>query len=162
MSRYFRCRHCLRWCKRNPRIKSGQKYCGSRECQQARKNKWEQDKLRGDPDYKSKRQASKRKWYLGSPGHGYQKGYRESHPGYCEENRRKQILRNQKRQLLVSPPKIVNTDALTSESVVPQGLYKLLPYLEKTDTKKIVKTDALIVQIVAGPGFGDVSMSNTS
>lgn len=156
MSKIFKCHHCHMGHKKNLRIKGRQKYCREKECQRARKRKWDQCQRRKNPDYKSKRQASNRKWYSKYPGNKYQKEYRESHPGYCEENRRQQVLRNQKRQIPAVSPKIVKTDALTFENVSLQGLYTLLPYKKTTgkrDTKKIVKTDALIVQIIAGSGF---------
>ncbi len=165
MSNFFKCGHCRRRCKKNPCLKGGQKYCGEKACQQARKNAWERNKLQTDPAYNAKRQASKRKWYKKRPGHKYQSEYRETHPGYCKENRRKQVSRNRKRQIPASPPKIVKTDALNPESVTTQGLYVLSPYEKpsnKTGTKKIVKTDALIVQIVSAPVIGDVFSSNTS
>ncbi len=151
--------------KKNFRNKGVQKYCGLPECQQARKNKWEREKLRNDPAYKAKRRKSKGEWYSNYHGSEYQKKYRETHPGYCKENRRKQVSRNRKRQIPASPPKIVKTDALNPESVTTQGLYVLSPYEKpsnKTGTKKIVKTDALIVQIVSAPVIEDVFSPNTS
>ncbi|MCP4142429.1 MAG: hypothetical protein GY755_19500, partial [Chloroflexi bacterium] len=103
------------------------------------------------------------KWYKRRSGHNYQSEYRELHPAYSAENRRQRLLRNRKRQI-PSPQKIVKTDTLISESVTTQGLYVLLPYEKpsnKTDVKKIVKTDALIVQIVSAPVIEDVFSSNT-
>ena len=165
MSKTFKCRHCHRWCKRNPRIKGVQKYCGSRECQNVRKKKWDRYQRLKNPDYRKRRRTSNQRWRDKYPGHKYQEEYRESHPDYCKENRRQQVSRNQNRQTPAIPPKIVKTDALTSESVALQGLYVLLPYkkaVKKTDTKKIVKTDALIVQIVAGTGFTGGLFPNSS
>ncbi len=164
MSKTFKCHCCHRLHKRNFRNKGIQKYCGLPECQQARKNKWEREKLQNDPAYKAKRQEDKKKWRKKYPADKYQKEYRETHPGYCKENRRKQVLRNRKRQT-PPPQKIVKTDALNPESVTTQELYVLLPYEKpsnKTDTKKIVKTDALIVQIVSAPVIEDVFSPNTS
>ena len=164
MSKTFICLCCGGRHNKNPRLKIVQRYCGSKRCQQQRKNLWEKERLR-DPKYKTKRQASKRRWYLNYPGNKYQSEYRESHPDYCKENRRQQVFRNENRKITTSAPKIVKTDTLTSESVAPQGYYVLLPYekaVEKTDAKKIVKTDTLIVQIVARTGFAGDLLPNSS
>jgi hypothetical protein len=59
-----------------------------------------------------------------------------------------------------SVAKIVKTDALSSKSLVPQGLYVLLPY-KKTDGKKIVKTDALIVELRCGSDLRKIMLSGT-
>jgi hypothetical protein len=42
---------------------------------------------------------------------------------------------------------IVKTDALSSESPVSKGFYVLMPY-KKTRPEKIVKTDALIIELL--------------
>lgn len=165
MSKTYKCHHCHGRYPKNPRLKGNQSYCNSKECQQERKNVWEREKLKNDTNYKSKRQAAKRKWYYNYSGDKYQSEYRKSHPKYCENNREKQVLRNQKRQILTTQPKIVKTDTLSPESTGLQGLYVLLPYkkaVEKTDAKKIVKTDTLIVQILAASEFRGDFLSDSS
>ena len=147
MSTTFICHHCHGRHRKNPRLKTPQRYCSAKACQQARKNKWEREKLEKDPAYKAKRRKDKKKWYSQQPGDKYQSGYRETHALYCEENRVRQATRNSKSRLSPQPAKIVKTDTLTRESLTPEGLYILLPY-ENTDAKKIVKTDALIVQML--------------
>ena len=145
----------------NIRLKSKQRYCGSRACQQARRNLWEREKLRKDSNYKFKRQADKKKWYSNYPGDKYQSSYRTTHIEYSKTNHEKQSIRNQRRKEMLSLGKIVKTDALTSESITRQGLYVLLPY-KKTDQKKIVKTDALIVQMLSGCGLEGFFKENSS
>ena len=165
MSIIFKCLHCQQWFTKNPRVKGKQKYCGSKECQQVRKNAWEQRKLKTDPAYKSKRQADKKRWYSKYSGDKYQSEYRKNNPEYCKKNREKQILRNQKRQILSIAAKIVKTDTLPLERAVAQDLYVLVPYkkaTEKTDTKKIVKTDTLIVQMVAAQHLAGDILSDSS
>ena len=165
MSIIFKCLHCQQWFTKNPRVKGKQKYCGSKECQQVRKNVWEQRKLKKDPAYKAKRQAAKRKWYNNYTGDKYQSEYRKTRPEYCKENREKQILRNQKRQILSIAPKIVKTDTLPLEKAVTQDLYMLVPYkkvAEKTDAKKIVKTDALLVQMLDVSEYRGSLLTNSS
>lgn len=146
MSTTFICQHCKTRHRKNPRIKQGQRYCGCRECQQARKNKWERDKLHANSDYRSKRQASKSQWYKNRPGDFYQRIYRSTHPDYVSANRLKQQFRNSTVRVPSQDLQIVKTDTLTSESVVRSGFYALFPCTDASG-KKIVKTDALIVQL---------------
>jgi len=158
---FFICRHCRRRYRKNPRLKIPQRYCNAKACQQARKNKWEREKLEKDPVYKAKRRADKKEWYNKHPGDKYQSAYRETHPLYREKNRAKQGSRNQKRILSRPAGKIVKTDALTRESLTRQGLYILLP-CENPDAKKIVKTDALIVQMLGISEIADSFLQDSS
>lgn len=152
-SRYFTCLHCGTRCLCNVRIKSGQHYCGSRACQQSRKNKWERDKLHSQPSYRSTRDAAKRRWYSTHRGDRYQDSYRQSHPLYVEANRLSQHERNMRRVSVdASVSNIVKTDALNSVSPFTSGFYVILPYTGK-DSPKIVKTDALIVELRSCKGL---------
>ena len=146
MSTTFICHHCKQRHHPNIRLREKQRYCGSTGCQQARKNEWERNKLRSDPVYRLKRRADKKRWYSNYPGDKYQSGYRKSHRLYCSENRKGQVLRNESRKITTGSPKIVKTDTLTSESVVSSGFYALFPCADASG-EKIVKTDALIVQL---------------
>jgi hypothetical protein len=146
MASKFQCKHCRKRTKKNPRIKEGQHYCGSEACQQARKNAWEREKINRDGLYRTRLRASKKQWRKQPRGYLYQRKYRVTHPDYVQSNRGKQLKRNQKRKILLTGEQIVKTDALRSEKPIPSGLYTLIPY--RTDTfGKIVKTDALIVQL---------------
>ena len=151
MSKTFKCQHCQNRFPKNPRVKD-QKYCGSIACQGARKNKWERDKLKNDPEYKEKRRAQKKRWYLTYPGDKYQKAYREDHSPYVESNKDKQQVRNENRQIYQSVSKIVKTDTLNGESLTSGGIYVLFPYTRSLD-EKIVKTDALIVKMLGTSGI---------
>ncbi len=154
MTHYFYCFHCGEHKKKNPRIKSGQLYCGSRACQQARKNKHERDRLKNDPDYYAKRKTQKADWRTRQQGI-YQRTYRENHPDYTMRNLILQKTRYQMRKTCPVPgidTKIVKTDTLTSGILIPSGLYEIRPY--KTDPgKKIVKTDSLIVRLSVHRGL---------
>jgi len=156
MPGYFYCRHCGKRTRKNPRIKNNnQNCCGSRHCQQSRKNLWEKKKLKNDVNYCVKRKSQKANWRKKRPVHNYQKEYRGSHPFYAESNRKQQRLRNKKASKIAlenKNRKIVKTDALTSESSIRQGLYEILPFT-MGQGKKIVKTDALIVEIRAHHRF---------
>ena len=146
MARIFRCKHCGRFVKRNPRIKRFQGYCRQKECQQARKNAWELVKIKTDESYRQCRQASKKRWRGQHSAHTYQCRYRETHPDYVAKNREKQKKRNEKPKTADQLTKIVKTDALPSQRLINHGLYALLPW-NKIDLEKIVKTDALMVQL---------------
>ncbi len=159
-TRTFICQHCRQRVKKNPRLKEKQHYCGLPACQQARKDKWERDRLLSDPAYRDKRSEAKRNWYRGYPGDRYQHQYRQEHSDYTKSNRCNQQKRGKKITGEPSVAKIVKTDALSSKSLVPQGLYVLLPY-KKTDGKKIVKTDALIVELRCGGDFRKIMLSGT-
>ncbi len=151
MAIYIFCCHCGTRTRSNPRLKVRQKYRGSKGCQQTRKNKWERDKLSEDPLYREQRNLQKSQWRKKRPSHEYQDLYRKNHPDYEEENRKKQRIRNnpvKKPSTEVSVPNIVKTDTLTSAPLVGCGLYELLPY-KTSPGKKIVKTDSLIVELLA-------------
>ena len=148
MALTIKCVHCGRKVKRNPRIKEGQHYCGLAGCQQARKNAWEQEKNKKDGHYRTRRRASKKQWLKEHPGSLYQENYRATHADYVQLNRENQVKRNQKRKIIHAGDQIVKTDALNSERLIPAGLYVIKQY--RTDAfGKIVKTDALIVQLTS-------------
>ena len=152
MLKTFICQHCGEMFNKNPRLKAQQQhYCGSKECQQARKNRWETERLKSSPEYKKKRAESKRRWYKNKPGDKYQREYRNAHSDYCDGNRKKQLSRKQKRITVSTRSKIVKTDALTKESLAIKELYVLLPY-DKSKHEEIVNTDALIVQLLSISG----------
>jgi len=146
MARTFKCKHCGKRVRRNPRLKSGQRYCNDVSCQAARKKNWERDKRQQDTGYRLRRRKTKAQWRKHYPAYVYQKRYRESHPNYVQINREKQQKRNEKRKHSHSVAKIVKTDALLSQGLITSGLYELLPY-KKHESEKIVKTDALMVQL---------------
>jgi len=95
---------------------------------------------------------AKKKWYQRYPGDRYQHAYREAHPDYESDNREKQGERGKRHAGNASGTKIVKTDVLSSDNLVPRGFYVLSPY-EKTNGKKVVKTDALIVELRTCGGF---------
>lgn len=151
MASYFHCCHCGKRTRSNPRLKVRQKYCGSKSCQQSRKNKWEREKLDKDSLYRQRRTLQKSQWRKNRPSYRYQSFYREGHPDYVDSNRKKQQIRNnhiKKPNTEDSVSNIVKTDALTSAPLIRCGLYELLPYKTSLD-KNIVKTDALIVELLA-------------
>ena len=141
----FRCVCCKRIQPRNPRVKN-QKYCGVKSCQQARKNKWQREKLQTDPDYRADKREVQQSWRARNSD--YWKRYRYKNPDYCERNCRLQRERDKK---------------CCSDSVIPTSdtghLAKkdtLSQYLNETTTSyyicpvgsNLAKKDVLEVKIV--------------
>ena len=163
MPGYFICQCCGKQAPRNPRIKNRQKYCGQKVCQQSRKTRWERDRLKNDSSYHQRRNLQKTEWRKKHPAHQYQKDYRDNHPDYVEDNRKKQRIRNKNGQEAAAganDPGIVKTDALTSERVSIGGLYEILPYRTRPG-EKIVKTDALIVELRLHRGLQEVLVNDS-
>ena len=124
MPKYFYCKHCRKRKLKNPRLKVKQSYCGSGACQQARKNKWEREKLKKDHVYRKYRNGVKAKWRKTRPDDVYQRNYRESHPGYEQKNLELQKSRNfgvKMCQTCSTNPNIVKTDALIVELKAHRG-----------------------------------------
>ncbi len=70
----FRCCSCkkLKW-KRT----RDQRYCGARECQKARKNRWRREKYAADADYRANQRDSTKAWLGGRGGSAaYFRAYR--------------------------------------------------------------------------------------
>jgi hypothetical protein len=150
MATTFICKCCRKRVKKDPHIKSGQQYCGLKSCQQLRKNSWERDKIICDVIYCEKRKASKKRWREKPRGYLFQRRYREMHPDYVTVNRKNQAKKGQKDEVFDTGDQIVKTDALSPERLIPTGVYILTPYradMSKKASGKIVKTDALIVQL---------------
>ncbi len=163
MPGYFYCCECGKRTRMNSRLKIRQKYCGRKSCQQSRKNSWERAQLRKDPFYHQRRYEQKACWRKSRPAYQYQSSYRQGHPDYVKANREKQHLRDkitQKSGSGVYRSNIVKTDALISGKLISCGLYEILPY-KMSPGKKIVKTDALIVELRTHRGFQKVLVSDS-
>lgn len=141
------CSNCGDYFSPNVRLKVTQDYCGKKACQSKRKLSWQGKKDKTDPDFRLKRKHSQQVWRSRKPVDAYQRFYRLSHPDYVKKNREQQGERNQKRkQSVITSEKIVKTDALSPVSFIGVGLYRLTP-LNLNGDEKIVKTDALVVQL---------------
>jgi hypothetical protein len=142
----FICIRCGKELPRNPHIKRGQNYCGAKECQRARKRKWDKDRYNSDTAYKYKRLSSQKIWRKKRPSHKYQKNYRMMRPEYVNRNRELQRNRNEKRKKFKQKDiegMIVNTDALFTQPLM-NGTYALM---QVTKGGKIVNTDTLMVRM---------------
>jgi len=161
MSKTFICAHCGENCLSNIRLKGKQSYCGKKCCQQARKNKWEKERLK-DKGYRNARSAQKSNWRKTKPIDQYQKIYRSTHPSYVKGNREQQKDRNKLQTHRSSPnptQKIVKTDTLPQEILLSKGLYVLTPYDGK-NSPKIVKTDALVVELRSYQSIAGFGLTN--
>ena len=75
------CAHCGQAFQPRPQVPN-QSYCSSAECQRARKLRWQQDKLRTDPDYRDNQRDAQRAWFDRHPG--YWRAYRAANPDAME------------------------------------------------------------------------------
>ena len=141
----FRCACCKRIRPKNPRVKN-QKYCGTKACQQARKNKWQRKKLQTDSDYRTDKREMQQSWRARNSD--YWKRYRDKNPDYCERNCRLQRERDKKH----CPDAVIpasDTGHLAKTDTLSQ-------YLNQTTTSyyicpvgsDLAKRDALEVKIV--------------
>jgi hypothetical protein len=72
-----RCIHCRQVFVPNPRIKH-QEYCGRQVCQNARKAKWQRQKMALDSDYQLNQKDAQHQWQ--EKNADYWDKYRQSHP----------------------------------------------------------------------------------
>lgn len=136
----FRCACCRRIVRRNLRVKM-QQYCGAKACQQARKNKWQREKLQTDPDYRVNKKESQQEWQKENPA--YWRQYRSKHPEYQKHNQRLQQARDQKKRSRTTADHLAKKDALSQ-------------YFNDTSTTyyiyagggNLAKKDALSVKII--------------
>lgn len=137
MNKTIKCVNCRRIVTANHRLKK-QEYCNRKACQRIRKNKWKQNKIATDPDYKNDQKEYQEQWIDERPG--YYQNYRKQNPDYCDRNRKLQKKRDKKRQ----SKKSCKRDALKQISSIKPGTYKLVPIKNKRDS--------LLGQIIVIPG----------
>jgi len=127
------CPYCGKRFLPHPAVLS-QQYCGSADCQRARKRKWQKEKLKSDPDYRENQTAAQKAWRIRNKG--YWREYRKKNKTYSEQNRLRQRERSRQRRV------IAKMDELGARSLVSSGRYRLVPLYGK-----IAKMDELIVEI---------------
>lgn len=139
-----RCRHCGRLFIVCNKVKKHD-FCKREECQRARKNRWQKEKMKSDQAYHEDEKLSQQDWCDNHPE--YWKQYRETNKLYTDANREKQRFRNARRGK--KPPKvspeepIAKMDALSKQNAVISGRYRLVPL----ELELIAKMDAIIVEI---------------
>jgi hypothetical protein len=116
--------HCKRLFTPDPRVKN-QHYCAEKDCQRARKRKWQKEKLAADPDYKANQRDCQREWHQRQPD--YYKKYRQNHPAYCQRNTLLQGYRNTKARM------IAKMDEFKPPPIKDPGTFYLLPLIAKMD-----------------------------
>ncbi len=114
------------------------RYCSNRECQKARKRKWQKEKLARDSDYRANQAEAQRQWR--SRNTDYWSQYRKKHPAYTERNRIGQKERNRRRR---SRSRIAKIDEQKGKPLIPSGRYRLVPFCNQG----IAKMDELIVEL---------------
>jgi hypothetical protein len=134
MSRLIKCAHCRRLFSTSPRVKN-QRYCGRKECQRARKSKWQREKMATDPDYRANQRESQRNWCRRNPD--YWRKYRSRKHQYRQRNRTLQRCRDKERK------RLAKMDALSQVFNIKPGGYILLP-----QDPHLAKMDALRVKII--------------
>lgn len=116
-----------------------QKYCSDDACQRHRRRAWHQNKLETDPAYRDNQGRAQKAWVDRNPL--YWSDYRESHPGYTDENRTRQQERNGKRKAKL----IAKMDASKAKFALPTGIYRL----SLLEIDGIAKMDACSLEITA-------------
>lgn len=141
------CAHCGRSFLPSPRLKDRQEYCSRKECQRARKRRWNREKFARDKAYRENQARAAKAWRRRNPG--YWKEYRKRNPGYTEKNRERQKLRNQRRRVAdrVDVAKVANMDAIAPLQGALSGMYRLVP----VQCGMIANMDAIIVEIRSVP-----------
>jgi len=82
-----------------------QRFCSAPGCQRERRRRWQQQRLRSDPDYRDNQARAQARWRARHPD--YWRQYRASHPAYRERNCAMQRNRNVRR----SSGPVANMDA---------------------------------------------------
>lgn len=126
------------------RLNPQQRYCSQRACQNMRKHIWRKCKHAADPDYRTNRQLTNKKWQQSHTD--YWRNYRAANPEYTERNRRQQRIRDQQRTK--SHPKnnashLAKSDALPTKNDIKTGIYRIRPVAGMN----LAKSDALLVEI---------------
>lgn len=118
-------------CQFTPRTQTpNQQYCSSKLCQRARKAAWQKQKLKTDEDYRANQRHAQEAWRQKNPG--YWQKWRQCHPEYVENNRKKQLERNNKRALkyLRQPESasgwIAKMDVCKEQNHLSSGTYEVV------------------------------------
>jgi len=116
-----------------------------KECQKARKRKWQQEKMQNGANYRQDQKNAQEDWKNNNPD--YWKNYRRDHEQYTDRNREQQRRRNQAKRAKSTPAKksepIAKMDAIPPERTIFPGKYQLIPIAQDM----IAKMDAIIVEI---------------
>ena len=117
-----------------------QKVCLSPECQRHRRTDYHHQKIATDPEYRLACADSRKKWRESNPG--YQSRYRARNEDYCQLNRQKQLVRNQKRRLSL----IVKNNLAIDLKRLPAEVWMTGPGLDEIVKNNLAISKVLIFQ----------------
>jgi len=141
----FCCACCKRYLLRNSRSRN-QRYCGSKKCQQARKNEWQRRKMVCDWDYRADKKDSQQTWQ--KKNKDYWKKYRRKHPVYEQRNRELQKERDRHRLSAARGPQAPSADLAKKDALSAFFNSKSNSYFLTPTDPSLAKKDALMVQII--------------
>jgi hypothetical protein len=124
-----------------------QAVCLSVECQLRRRNDYHRKKFENDCDYRQSCIDSRKKWRENNPG--YQRRYRSGHEAYCDRNRQRQLVRNQKRKLSL----IVKNNLAIDVKRLPAEVWMAGPGLDGIVKNNLAISQVLIMQTVGVSGM---------
>lgn len=111
------CRQLFRPRPQSPR----QTYCRSRACQRERRRRWQEAKLRSDPDYRENQRHAQSAWCARNAD--YWREYRQTHPEYRERNKAQQRARRRTEGIV----DVAKMDASKPAGSLRPGLYRIVP-----------------------------------
>jgi hypothetical protein len=103
----------------NPHVKN-QRYCGKEECRRLRRNRWQSEKLKSDPEYRKNQVESQQCWM--EQNREYWRNYRAQNPAYVMRNRLLQRGRDHRRRA-----HLAKMDSSNPIYPVSPGSYYLIP-----------------------------------
>lgn len=121
MGQKIRCANsdCRRLFLPNPRVKN-HRYCDKKDCQRARKTRWQRQKMKADPLYQKDQRDAQQCWMEQNPH--YWRRYRSQHPEYGKRNRLLQRERDRKRRIY----NLAKMDVSESISLIEPGPYYVI------------------------------------
>lgn len=113
-----------------------QSYCSDPACQQARRQLWQRNKMRTDPDYRENQRHSQRAWLDRHPQ--YWRNYRDANSQYSGRNQSRQRKKDEPRQDI----SLAKMDASDLLKRLP-GLYRIA----LVTAANVVKDGSVIVEL---------------
>lgn len=136
------CVHCGREFGLNPRVRR-QRYCRDKQCQKARRARWQRHKMSTDLDYRDNQRRCQSQWQ--ARHRGYYSRYRKNHPEYAQRNRLLQHMRDMRRRRNEETKMLAKMDSLIRPYYSRRGsIFKLIPQ----GTYMLAKMDSLTVRLV--------------
>jgi hypothetical protein len=120
-----------------------QTLCLSAECQRRRQCEYHRKKIATDDEYRQCCLDSQKKWRENNAG--YQRRYRREHKAYSDQNRHKQLVRNQKRKLSM----IVKNNLAIDVKRLPAKVWMTGPGLGEIVKNNLAISQVLIMETVA-------------